>query len=60
MMVAMAGGPNGTMKRDLEPDHYVMLKMGFGILHVNYTGSAGYSPDDLEKVVGGMCELNAP
>ena len=50
MMVAMAGGPNGTMKRDLEPDHYVMLKMGFGILHVNYTGSAGYSPNDLERV----------
>lgn len=60
MMVAMMGGPNGTMKRDLEADHYVMLKMGFGILHVNYSGSCGYGTEQLRTVLHKMYELNAP
>jgi len=42
------GGPHGSFAQCLTSMRYALLKMGYGLLHPNFSGSIGYGKARLE------------
>lgn len=53
------GGPHGSFVQALTSMRYVLLKMGYGLLFPNFSGSAGYGKAHLEGALKSVGEKDA-
>ena len=53
-MVLIHGGPHGAMDPCFSMFKYILLKCGYAILIPNFSGSAGYGEETLNKALGSI------
>ena len=53
------GGPHGSFAHAFTSLRYMLLKMGYFLLHPNFSGSAGYGKQFLEATLGKAGERDA-
>lgn len=52
LVVMPHGGPHSTFANGLTCMRYVLLKMGYYILHPNFSGSIGYGKESVVASLG--------
>ena len=58
-MLIVHGGPHGSIDPVLTLMRYMFLKCGYALLMPNFSGSAGYGEDVLNKALGQIGILDA-
>lgn len=59
LLVMPHGGPHGSFVQAMTSLRYVLLKLGYGLLFPNFSGSAGYGKEFLSGALNNIGETDA-
>lgn len=59
MLLLPHGGPHSSFMQTLTGLRYILLKLGYGLLMPNFSGSIGYGKAHLNAALGKIGEIDA-